>query len=263
MPARYGVVADVHANLVALERVLELLRREQVDRYLCLGDVVGYGPDPNACVDRLAELGALVVAGNHDLMAIGRLAPAGPERVRDSVRWTAAALSPTTRERLESLPLEASPEPAVVMTHAALGDPARYVTSPAQARAQLRRLEEEWPAASILLTGHTHAALAFGERAGTRSYLGTGELRLGAERTLVNPGAVGQSRERRPLARAAVLDTRAGTVRFLAARYADEELPPRLRAAGLAPDNHHLPPAAWRIAPARRLRRRLTERRGG
>ena len=86
---RYGVLADIHGNLHALRAALGALGREGVDRYLIAGDLVGYGPNPNECVELVAGLDAVCVAGNHDLIALDRLSDERcPELARQSLRWT-------------------------------------------------------------------------------------------------------------------------------------------------------------------------------
>jgi hypothetical protein len=85
---RYGVLADVHANLHALEAALAFLATEEVDAYLCAGDLVGYGPQPNECVRRVLGLPATCVAGNHDLIALGELSDEPPACAGPAACWT-------------------------------------------------------------------------------------------------------------------------------------------------------------------------------
>ena len=154
---RYAVLADIHANLHALSAVLDKLSGERLDGYLCAGDLVGYGPQPNECVELIAELGATCVAGNHDLIAIGRL---GNERcstlARTSLEWTSGTLQPAARRFLAGLPLRAHAAGGVVLSHGSLEDPQEYVTRTTQVRAQLHHLNREHPSARLLVLGHTH-----------------------------------------------------------------------------------------------------------
>src|SRR4051795_647100 len=121
---RYGILADIHGNLSALTAAIRVLERARVDRYLCLGDVVGYGAAPNECVRRIRELGALCVAGNHDLIAVGRLDEAGiAPLARMTLEWTSLVLADDVRAHLATLPLIARPEPAIAMAHGSLEDP--------------------------------------------------------------------------------------------------------------------------------------------
>jgi len=95
---RVGVLSDVHANLHALDAALEFLDTQRLDGYLCAGDLVGYGPFPNECVRRVLDLPVTCVAGNHDLIAIGRLSDERCiPRARDSLRWTRSVLDDDAR----------------------------------------------------------------------------------------------------------------------------------------------------------------------
>jgi predicted phosphodiesterase len=254
---RYGVVGDVHANLHALEAVLAALDAAGVDRLLSPGDLVGYGPRPNECVARLRELGALAIAGNHDLMAIGRLPVDRLARLqRETIEWTRDAIDDETRAYLEGLPLDAGADGGVVMAHGALGDPTHYVRDCAAGRAQLGVLAESDPAAEVLLLGHTHQPLACtGRRELPRPDRGAVDLTEGPGPWVLNAGSVGQSRERLPHARAMVLDTKRRSALFLALDYDVAATRRELREVGL-------PAAACHLAPGRRaaLRRRLSRR---
>jgi predicted phosphodiesterase len=156
---RYGVLADIHGNLHALRAVLSALGREGVDRYLIAGDLVGYGPHPNECVELVAGLDAVCIAGNHDLIALGRLSDDRcPELARRSLRWTRGVLADDARHFLNSLPLRATAPGGIVMAHGSLDDPQEYTRKPRQAAAQLSRLSQNGWDAHILLLGHTHRA---------------------------------------------------------------------------------------------------------
>jgi putative phosphoesterase len=233
---RYGLIADVHANLHALEAVLAALSGTGVDRWVCAGDVVGYGPRPNECVSRVAELSPalVVVAGNHDLMAVGRLGAdgLGPLQAR-TLRWTREVLGADARAFLEGLPTRASTDEGVVVAHGSLDDPSEYVWDCAAAAAQLARV----PEATALVLGHTHRPLSCGR--------------------VFNPGSVGQPRERRAVARAMVLDVDvdAGRAERVAVSYDAAATRAELGAAGLPPGACHLKPSI-RASVARRLARR-------
>jgi putative phosphoesterase len=218
---RYGVVSDLHANLPALEAALAALESERVDRVVCAGDVVGYGPHPNECVARLEEEGIPSVAGNHDLIAIGRL---GFERTDDLARrtleWTRVALTEEARACLEGLPLRWSDE-ALTIAHGSIDDPEVYIRTDEQAAAQLAALDRD---PGVLVLGHTHVPQKYRDDQG---------------RLLINPGSVGQARERRRLARFAIFDTDAGAVTFRTARYDDARTRRALVDAGLPPSAHH------------------------
>lgn len=247
---RYGVAGDVHGNLHALRTVLEALEAAGAERIVCPGDVVGYGPRPDECAELLIETGALVVAGNHDLMAIGRLPVEGTGGiVRTTIEWTRDAISDSTRAWLAGLPLELRTDDGLLMTHGALGDPTRYVRDGLAAAAELAELGERDPGARALLLGHTHRPMAH-----------PGEVPPGGGLALdpargpwvLNGGSVGQARERDPVARAMVIDLERGFAEFLTLGYDVRTTKRELREAGLPPEACHLAPS-----PLRRARRRL------
>jgi predicted phosphodiesterase len=251
-----GVLADVHGNLPALRAALDALAAAGASRYVVAGDLVGYGPYPNECVELVASLDGVCVAGNHDLMALGLLSDEGCiPLARETLRWTRSVLGADARAYLEGLPLVAEAGD-VTVAHGTLADPQVYTHTRAQAREQLAAAP---PSARVVVLGHTHRPLAVAER---------GELRPAArvalppgERVLLNPGAVGQARELRARARALALG--AGEASFLRLPYDIAACRDALAAAGLPRDACHLPPSARRRAvrlagaARRRVRRSL------
>ena len=248
---RYGVLSDIHANLHALEAAVQALDREGVDGYLCGGDLVGYGPFPNECVEIVGGLGALCVAGNHDLIALGELPDTGCGALaRKTLEWTRTVLGEDARRYLHALPLRAEVAD-VVIAHGSLGDPETYTTRPDEAAAQLVQLEVEAPTARILVLGHTHRARAFDGNG--RSLPIRRPLALSASgRYVLTPGSVGQSRERRPRARFVLLDTGAGRATFYALPYDVGGCRQALARQGLPESACHQPP---RSLASRALRR--------
>src|SRR3954467_10528691 len=249
---RYGVISDVHANLHALEAVLRALEDAGVDRFMCAGDLVGYGPRPDGGVERIASLRrpATVIAGNHDLMAIARLpSDAIAPLAKQTIEWTSEVLSEEARTYLETLPESEITDHGVVVSHGSLDDPVEYVFDGTSERRQLIAVADRHPQAQALVLGHTHIQRAFGPGGDQRA---DGELSLGHNRWLLNAGSVGQSREREALARALVLDLARRSARFLAVDYDVRATKNELRAAGL-------PEHACHLAPGRgaRVRRRL------
>jgi predicted phosphodiesterase len=238
---RYGLISDIHANLHALEAALTALQREEVDGYLCLGDLVGYGPFPNECVARVAELGAQCVAGNHDLIALGQLSE---ERciplAQQSLRWTRDVLRDDTRRYLAALPRRLEVTPEIVLAHGSLDDPQEYITRPEQAERQLAQLAREYPAARHLLLGHTHRQWSF---PGSPGSAGTPRL--------LNPGSVGQSRDRQARVRFALLDLERAEARFFSEPYDVAACRAALRKQGLPPAACHLAPSLLRACAGR------------
>jgi predicted phosphodiesterase len=189
---RVAVLSDIHSNLVALDAVLDAL--PEVDGIWHLGDIVGYGPDPDGVVARLREVGATGVRGNHDSAALGgsEIEWFNPD-ARRAMEWTRQVISPATRAWLEELPERLELE-GFTLVHGSPRDPIwEYVTSTPVARAGLAAL-----ATPHGLHGHTHVPLAFCEEDGridTMSPSDGSHLELEGRRVLVNPGSVGQPRD--------------------------------------------------------------------
>jgi len=243
---RYGVIADVHANLHALDAALEFLSGQRIDEYLCAGDLVGYGPLPSESVRRVLALPGRCVAGNHDLIVLGRLSD---ERcvaaARASLRWTRAALDDDAQGALAQLPIGARAGD-VVLRHGSVSDPQEYVISERQALACLDELERAEPGARILILGHTHRPMAVGRRRARLLRRATGTVELADDEPVVlNPGAVGQSRSRDPRARVMVLDTAARTASFHAVAYDEAACRRALAERGLPQDSCHIPRSRW------------------
>jgi predicted phosphodiesterase len=257
---RYAVLADIHGNLSALVAVLEQLSRARIDRYLVAGDLVGYGPSPNECVDVVRGLGAICVAGNHDLIALGRLADTRCIALaRETLAWTRKVLRNDVRTYLEFLPQRVELE-GIVMAHGSFDDPEDYAARSDRAAGQLGRVREEYPGASILILGHTHRPLAFEETGGRVRIADGAPIAVPKTRWLLNPGAVGQSREFRARARYLVLDLEQRSASFHAIPYDFASARRELRRHGLPPDACHLRPSLKRAALRRihRLQSRLT-----
>jgi predicted phosphodiesterase len=244
---RFGVMADVHGNLHALDAVLAFLSTRDVDRYLCAGDLVGYGPQPNECVRRVLSLPGACVAGNHDLIALGRL---GDERcaplARRSLRWTRGVLEADARAMLASLPLAATCGGRVAIHHGSLADPEEYVLTEDRARQDLQALAAGAAPVDVLILGQTHRPMAVGLRRGTLLRDATGVIQLErGERIMLNPGSVGQSRSRDPSARVAILDLTARAASFHAVAYDVDGCRRALRERGLPERSCHLPRPRW------------------
>ncbi|MGB8650855.1 MAG: metallophosphoesterase family protein, partial [Mycobacteriales bacterium] len=230
---RFGVLSDVHGNLHALRAVVAALDGHGVDGYLCTGDLVGYGPHPDACVELVAELGAHCVAGNHDLHAVGALddGRAGV-LARQTLAWTREVMSGATRAFLAALPLTRTVD-GLLLAHGSPTDPQEYVRTEERAWQVLDDVTE--PRVQGVLLGHTHHQWAVvAARPGELLRRRTGRVDLPAgARYLLNPGSVGQSRDGDTLARYLVLDTAARSAAFHAVGYDIAGCRAALRRAGL------------------------------
>ena len=227
---RIAVLSDIHANLPALDAVLA--DAGDVDAVWHLGDVVGYGPDPDGVVARLSSIGAQGVRGNHDAAACGgsEIDWFNPD-ARRAMEWTRAAIAPATAEWLAALP-ERRVLAGVDLVHGSPREPIwEYVTTGAVALANLALLE-----APIGLHGHTHIPVAWIEDGGRVELVRAARessLELRGRRALVNPGSVGQPRDGDARASYAIVDPGAGTVRWHRVAYDIESVQAAMRDAGL------------------------------
>jgi diadenosine tetraphosphatase ApaH/serine/threonine PP2A family protein phosphatase len=227
---RIAVLSDIHANLPALDAVLA--DAGSLDGTWHLGDVVGYGPDPDGVVARLRDIGAVGVRGNHDAAAGGGSAIDwfNPD-ARRAMEWTRTAISPQTVDWLRGLP-ERRTIDAFELVHGSPREPLwEYITSSSIARDSLAVLSEP-----IGLHGHTHVPVAFledGNDVERFSPRDGSTLDLRGRRALVNPGSVGQPRDGDPRASYLVLDTATASIAWHRVAYDIEPVQAAMRAAGL------------------------------
>ncbi|MEX2246768.1 MAG: metallophosphoesterase family protein [Dehalococcoidia bacterium] len=233
---RIAVVSDVHANLAALEAVLRHAEASgAVDGVWCLGDIVGYGPEPGEVIAELRRRALAAVAGNHDraacgLMDIDDFNPSAAS----AVLWTAAQLAAEDRDFLALLPLTRV-EGAFTLVHGSLRAPEwEYLLTPEQAEAQLARQETPYS-----LIGHSHLQLRFEERPGREPELVEARdgdcVELGATRLILNPGGCGQPRDGDPRAPYALYDEGTGTFTWHRVAYEIGATQAKMRDAGLDP----------------------------
>jgi predicted phosphodiesterase len=240
---RLALFSDVHANLPALAAVTARLGDEAPDVVLCLGDLVGYGPDPSETIQATRRLAERVVAGNHDLdVAADESGNGTSSSARESQCWTRARLSTEERTFLGALPHRIVDATfGFVAVHGCfLNDyhATGYVT-PVMAPANLDRIRDrgEWP--TVGFCGHTHVPMcAWLDGGGHRLVEANGEVKWprAARAVLINPGAVGQPRDGDRRAAYAVIDFDRRRVAFRRVDYDVDGVGARMRAEGLAED---------------------------
>jgi predicted phosphodiesterase len=228
---RVAVLSDIHANLVALDAVLA--DAGPVDAVWHLGDVVGYGPQPDAVVDRLIGVGAVGVTGNHDRAAAGgdEIDWFNPD-ARAAMEWTRGRISTATADWLRALP-ERHTERGLSMVHGSPRDPIwEYILTPSDAKANIAELTTR-----VGLFGHTHLPVQWTAtdgkvrgfepgRSWTASFAGTA-------RALLNPGSVGQPRDGDRRSSWLELDLDAETARWHRVEYDVPAVQAEMREAGL------------------------------
>jgi len=227
---RVAVLSDIHSNAPALDAVLEALG--EVDATWVLGDIVGYGGQPDEVVARLRAVGAIAVQGNHDAAVLGRIpVDTFNDMARDAVTWTASVIAAPTRSWLASQP-ERRVQGDLTLVHGSPREPLwEYLDSIPVARAALGAFDTRH-----CLVGHTHVPAVFREDAGrvTPLFVADGtRLQLDERRAILNPGSVGQPRDGDPRACAMLLEPDTGEAEWRRVPYAIREAQAAIRARPL------------------------------
>ncbi|MGC2767466.1 MAG: metallophosphoesterase family protein [Candidatus Acidiferrum sp.] len=231
------VLSDLHANLTALEASLNAAEGKW-DRVVCLGDVVGYGPDPNEVTSQVRELGALTIRGNHD-KAVAELMPTDDFNpvAKMAVDWTRAQLSNENLDWLASLPQGPLEADGFMLVHGAIQDEDEYVFTPSQA---LEGLLDS--TAQVTFYGHTHHQGGFAYLDSQLEVLQlhprNSELYCALQiekdkRYLLNPGSIGQPRDGDPRASFAIADLDNHAIEFWRIAYDIKQVQARMRSARL------------------------------
>jgi diadenosine tetraphosphatase ApaH/serine/threonine PP2A family protein phosphatase len=234
---RYLIFSDVHSNLEALEAVLRQAPRESYDRLIVLGDIVGYGADPNAVVERVRSLPPdVIIRGNHDKVSSGvETADGFNEAARRAAAWTFDALSPENRAYLAGL----LPGPMIIddtleICHGSPIDEDEYIFEPTDAIEAMRAMERP-----LCFFGHTHVQIAYWLEGGSFDVIVTGPdeetlLKLQPGKSyLINPGSVGQPRDGDARAAYAMYDSDVSIVTLRRVTYAVGDAQAKITAAGL------------------------------
>ena len=230
---RVLIISDVHSNLEALESVLKDAEEHGgFDRVWCLGDMVGYGPDPSLCLRRLREFPLVAVAGNHDYAAAGVIDAADFNGAAfEAIRWTSGQLNDEDVSFLAGLPTVCL-QPPFTLVHGSLRDPiVEYLTHPSQAVVTLNLLTTDY-----CLVGHSHYPFICRENGGMPLFLTMPEsqaLLLEEERCIINPGSVGQPRDGDIRASYAIYDDGAHAIEHYRVEYDRATTQAKMRLAGL------------------------------
>jgi predicted phosphodiesterase len=210
----YAIIADIHSNLAAFEAVLkDMANHGKIEEIWCLGDIVGYGPDPHECIELLRQHKHVCIAGNHDLAAAGKIdiRHFNPHAAA-AIKWTAGRLTAVDKFYLESLSLTLQKED-FTLVHGSPREPVwEYVASITTASDNFDRFNTDY-----CLVGHSHVPQVFrqgedGKVSSNALHQGVG-LMLGKSRLIINPGAVGQPRDNDPRASYAIYESEGKTVR--------------------------------------------------
>lgn len=231
----YGIISDIHSNLEALNTVLNQLFR--ADKIVCLGDLVGYGPNPNECVEKIRELNIPVVAGNHDKAVTCQLDPKWfNQNARAAVTWTQRLIFQENLDYLKQLPLMLD-EDGFQLVHGSLNSPLEeYITSIADALSTFSKMTKP-----LCFVGHSHIPLYIARKA-DGDFVG-GDLSDGEEvlaenydKVIINVGAIGQPRDGDPRASYGLYDSKTKLFSLHRVEYNIDQTQQKMKAVNL-PDH--------------------------
>lgn len=207
---RYAIFGDIHGNLEALESVLNKMATEKPDKYICIGDLVGYGANPGECIDKIRELDPILVAGNHDYAAAGLLnIDFFNTYAYKAIEWTKQQLSTEHRDFLSKIKLVEKID-NITMVHSTPHSPEmfEYMENNYDVQLALNSLTT-----SICFIGHSHVPIAFTMSRGILSFSTEPYVQVNNNsKVIINVGSVGQPRDENPEAAYAIYDVDEGMV---------------------------------------------------
>ena len=227
---KYGILGDIHSNLEALDAVLEQMAAQGVEKYVSVGDLVGYGANPTECIARVRKLETLVVAGNHDFAAVDKLnIDFFNTYARESALWTREALSDEEKDYIRSLSLVETCEDFTVV-HSTLYSPElfEYIQTSYDAH-----LSFEQQSTTVSFMGHSHVPVNFFKRRNVSFNMDT-EIRLEeGVKVMINVGSIGQPRDENPDAVCVVYDSGDNLIRVSRVPYDIDKASKKILDAGL------------------------------
>ena len=228
---RYGIISDIHGNLEALEAAINALSREKIDKYLCAGDIVGYGADPGECIKKTRGLDAITVCGNHDAASSGLIDTLNfTEPAKNAVKWTKGHLAESDASFLRGLDFVFKNK-HLTLTHGALEEPEEfnYIFDKKAALGTFDMMDTP-----VCFVGHSHRPLVLSYKSNAVEISGDMKADLsGAEKLIVNVGSVGQPRDGDPRLCYCIYDTDIGSVRLKRLPYDVDKAQRKIVEAGL------------------------------
>jgi len=220
---RLAIISDIHGNLEALTTAFDFIKKHGVDEIICLGDVVGYGANPNECLSAVRERCSVILLGNHDAAAIDlAVADQFTINARLSAIWTNSVLLKEHKEFLETLPLTKS-RSEILLAHGSPYEPEEwhYIISEYEAREAFQSFTEQ-----LCFVGHSHIPVIFSQK-------GTTALVAPGDRFIINIGSVGQPRDGNPQLSFGIFDTDSWAYNNIRADYDIPAAAQKIRKAGL------------------------------
>ena len=232
---RYGVFGDIHANLPAMEVALDYLDMAGVDKMLLLGDLVGYGANPSECIQLVRDrVDVIAIAGNHDRQVIGERDKRMRRTALKALEWTQDNISPNNARYLRNLPSGQVVDEVFIMVHGSLVERDAYILNAREVQRNLECMANDFPEMRVCFFGHTHVPMLIGTKAVVTDLKKTRTFQLDTDDIyLINPGSVGQPRDRCPTASFGIFDAEKWTMTFVRKEYDVKLAQRRIIEAGL------------------------------
>jgi len=228
---RYAILSDIHGNFDALDAVLGVLKKEKIDKFVCLGDLVGYGAEPQKCIDVVKEICVATVAGNHDFACVEKTnIEFFNAFAKEATLWTRKNITPAGRKWLEDLPLLSDVDDTFTIVHGTLYSPPLfdYIQTTFDAYLSLQVLQKR-----VCFLGHSHVPISF-FMGDAITYSLDPVIKLEPNiKALVNVGSVGQPRDDNPRAAFAIYDTNDAIIEIRRQEYDIESAVKKIRDVGL------------------------------
>ena len=218
---KYGIITDIHANYTALKVALDYLNNAGVDKILCLGDLVGYGAEPFEVIQALRDKpNVYCIAGNHDRQVVGEKDPRMRKTAAKVLEWTADNISPSNARYLRQLPQGMTIDDGIIIVHGSLVERDAYILTPQEISKNLNCMINDFPGFKICFFGHTHIPMLIGTKAVITDLHETKSFQLDKNDVyLINPGSVGQPRDKCPLSAFGIFDAQNWTMTFIRKPY--------------------------------------------
>jgi diadenosine tetraphosphatase ApaH/serine/threonine PP2A family protein phosphatase len=220
---RVAVISDIHSNLEALQKTLEIISKSNIDEIVCLGDTVGYGANPNECLDIVRSATPYILLGNHDEAAVNpSIAHSFNRHARTAAEWTAHELTVSNKSFIKSLPCEITRHD-IYFVHASPVEPSEwhYIITPADAEKNFPKFSSR-----ICFIGHSHEPIVYCEDGWTEDV-------VPGKRYIINVGSIGQPRDHDPRLSFGIFDTDSGKYENIRAEYDVKTASDKIRKAGL------------------------------
>lgn len=233
---RYAIISDIHSNLEALSSVLEAVSKLDVKKTICLGDVVGYNANPNECIALIKSHGVKCIMGNHDERAAGLADTSNfNQQAEAAIFWTRSVITDEGKEFLQNLPKFHKEGRSFLAVHGSMRSLDDYIQCARDAARNFKLLDgDEFGGMNVCFFGHTHVAMAYLEVEGSVVLNMDNEIKVEkAGKYLVNPGSVGQPRNRDPRASFVVYDTAERLITYHKVEYDITATAGKIIAAGL------------------------------